>query len=190
MRTSSMVSHFFDDRAARWTKNHKGHLLVNARTKQTYDYWRYVPCLKACAGQQSQIDQCVCGLPARCSSTTARLDDARRVAAEARRSSAQPAQSSVSRGKIERFHRMLAAEVFALERFRDLAGVLATAGANQLRAPNEALGQEVPSPHPKPERTRRDGLRQRRRQHGRVRDVFRKSAWRYRLCAAAALQGA
>jgi Integrase core domain len=54
-----------------------------------------------------------------------------------------------SRGKNERFHRTLKAEVFALTRFRDLAAVQRTLdrwrSIYNLERPHEALGQEVPA---------------------------------------------
>jgi transposase InsO family protein len=53
-----------------------------------------------------------------------------------------------SRGKNERFHRTLEAEVFALQRFRDLAEVQRAFDAwrmvYNLERPHQALGQEVP----------------------------------------------
>jgi transposase InsO family protein len=53
-----------------------------------------------------------------------------------------------SRGKNERFHRTLEAEVFALQRFRDLAEVQRAFDAwrtiYNFERPHEALGQEVP----------------------------------------------
>lgn len=67
-----------------------------------------------------------------------------------------------SRGKNERFHRTLKAEVFAFRRFRDLAEVQrafdAWRAVYNLERPHEALGQEVPasryrpSPRAMPER--------------------------------------
>lgn len=67
-----------------------------------------------------------------------------------------------SRGKNERFHRTLAAEVFALRRFRDRAQVQhACDGWREVynfERPHEALGQDVPasryrpSPRSMPER--------------------------------------
>lgn len=59
-----------------------------------------------------------------------------------------------SRGKNERFHRTLKAEVFAFERFRDLAA--AQRALDRWRAiynldrPHEALGQEVPASRYRP----------------------------------------
>lgn len=59
-----------------------------------------------------------------------------------------------SRGKNERFHRTLKAEVFALQRFRDLAEV--QCAFNHWRAvynldrPHQALGQEVPASRYRP----------------------------------------
>lgn len=54
-----------------------------------------------------------------------------------------------SRGKNERFHRTLKAEVFALQRFRDLAEVQRALDAWQtvynFERPHQALGQEVPA---------------------------------------------
>jgi transposase InsO family protein len=54
-----------------------------------------------------------------------------------------------SRGKNERFHRTLKAEVFALRRLRDLAETQAAfdqwRGVYNLERPHEALGQEVPA---------------------------------------------
>ena len=54
-----------------------------------------------------------------------------------------------SRGKNERFHRTLAAEVFALRRFRDLAETQRAFDAwrevYNYERPHEALGQEVPA---------------------------------------------
>jgi len=54
-----------------------------------------------------------------------------------------------SRGKNERFHRTLKAEVFALKRFRDLAEVQCAFDAwrmvYNLERPHQALGQEVPA---------------------------------------------
>src|SRR4029453_9115897 len=53
-----------------------------------------------------------------------------------------------SRGKNERFHRTLEAEVFALQRFRNLSEVQRAFDAwrtvSNLERPHEALGQEVP----------------------------------------------
>lgn len=67
-----------------------------------------------------------------------------------------------SRGKSERFHRTLKAEVFALKRFRDLTEVQrafdAWRSVYNLDRPHEALGQDVPasryrvSPRPLPHR--------------------------------------
>jgi transposase InsO family protein len=67
-----------------------------------------------------------------------------------------------SRGKNERFHRTLRAEVFAFERFRDLTAVQRALdrwrGIYNLDRPHEALDQEVPasryrpSPRPMPDR--------------------------------------
>ena len=67
-----------------------------------------------------------------------------------------------SRGKNERFHRTLKAELFALKRYRDLAEVQRAFEAwrtiYNLERPHEALGQEVPasryrpSPRAMPER--------------------------------------
>jgi hypothetical protein len=59
-----------------------------------------------------------------------------------------------SRGKNERFHRTLKAEVFAFERFRDLAAVQRALdrwrGIYNLDRPHEALGQEVPASRYRP----------------------------------------
>src|SRR5262245_46235146 len=67
-----------------------------------------------------------------------------------------------SRGKNERFHRTLAAEVFALERYRDLASVQRAFDRWRIvynfERPHQALDQEVPasryrpSPRPMPDR--------------------------------------
>lgn len=67
-----------------------------------------------------------------------------------------------SRGKNERFHRTLSAEVFAFERFRDLAAVQRACDrwreVYNFERPHEALGQDVPasryrpSPRPMPDR--------------------------------------
>ena len=67
-----------------------------------------------------------------------------------------------SRGKNERFHRTLKAEVFAFKRFRDLVEVQCAFDAwrtvYNLDRPHQALGQEVPasryqvSPRPMPHR--------------------------------------
>ena len=69
-----------------------------------------------------------------------------------------------SRGKNERFHRTLNAEVFALRRFRELVEVQrafdAWRGVYNFERPHEALGQQVPasryrpSPRPMPEQIR------------------------------------
>jgi len=59
-----------------------------------------------------------------------------------------------SRGKNERFHRTLKAEVFALERFRNLAEVQRAFDVwrtvYNLERPHEALGQEVPASRYRP----------------------------------------
>jgi transposase InsO family protein len=59
-----------------------------------------------------------------------------------------------SRGKNERFHRTLKAEVFALRRFRDLAEVQRVfdqwRSVYNLERPHEALGQEVPASRYRP----------------------------------------
>jgi len=59
-----------------------------------------------------------------------------------------------SRGKNERFHRTLKAEVFAFERFRDLAAVQRALdrwrAVYNLDRPHEALGQEVPASRYRP----------------------------------------
>lgn len=59
-----------------------------------------------------------------------------------------------SRGKNERFHRTLKAEVFAFERFRDLAAVQQALdrwrATYNLERPHEALGQEVPASRYRP----------------------------------------
>ncbi len=59
-----------------------------------------------------------------------------------------------SRGKNERFHRTLKAEVFALRRFRDLAEVQRAFDAwrtvYNLERPHEALGQDVPASRYRP----------------------------------------
>lgn len=59
-----------------------------------------------------------------------------------------------SRGKNERFHRTLKAEVFAFRRFRDLAETQAAfdqwRGVYNLERPHEALGQEVPASRYRP----------------------------------------
>jgi transposase InsO family protein len=59
-----------------------------------------------------------------------------------------------SRGKNERFHRTLKAEVFAFKRFRDLAEVQgafdAWRGVYNLERPHEALDQEVPASRYRP----------------------------------------
>jgi transposase InsO family protein len=59
-----------------------------------------------------------------------------------------------SRGKNERFHRTLKAEVFAFERFRDLAATQRALdrwrGIYNLDRPHEALGQEVPASRYRP----------------------------------------
>ena len=59
-----------------------------------------------------------------------------------------------SRGKNERFHRTLKAEVFALKRFRDLAEVQCAFDTwrtiYNLERPHEALGQEVPASRYRP----------------------------------------
>jgi transposase InsO family protein len=59
-----------------------------------------------------------------------------------------------SRGKNERFHRTLKAEVFAFERFRDLAAVQRALDRwrdiYNLDRPHEALGQEVPASRYRP----------------------------------------
>jgi hypothetical protein len=70
-----------------------------------------------------------------------------------------------SRGKNERFHRTLKAEVFALARFRDLAAVQRALdrwrAVYNLERPHEALGQEVPASRYRPSpRTMPNGLPQ------------------------------
>ena len=59
-----------------------------------------------------------------------------------------------SRGKNERFHRTLKAEVFAFERFRDLAAAQRALdrwrGVYNLDRPHEAIGQEVPASRYRP----------------------------------------
>jgi transposase InsO family protein len=59
-----------------------------------------------------------------------------------------------SRGKNERFHRTLAAEVLALERFRDLAAVQRACDrwreVYNFERPHEALGQDVPASRYRP----------------------------------------
>jgi hypothetical protein len=59
-----------------------------------------------------------------------------------------------SRGKNERFHRTLAAEVFALRRFRDLADTQRAFDAwrevYNFERPHEALGQQVPASRYRP----------------------------------------
>src|SRR5262249_38222865 len=59
-----------------------------------------------------------------------------------------------SRGKIERFHRTLDAEVFAFNRFRDLADAQRAFDAFRtvynLERPHEPLGQEVPASRYRP----------------------------------------
>jgi hypothetical protein len=59
-----------------------------------------------------------------------------------------------SRGKNERFHRTLAAEVFALRRFRDLAETQRAFDAwrevYNFERPHEALGQQVPASRYRP----------------------------------------
>jgi transposase InsO family protein len=59
-----------------------------------------------------------------------------------------------SRGKNERFHRTLKAEVFAFERFRDLAEVQTAfdrwRGIYNTDRPHQALGQEVPASRYRP----------------------------------------
>lgn len=70
-----------------------------------------------------------------------------------------------SRGKNERFHRTLKAEVFAFERFRDLAAVQCALDRwrviYNLDRPHEALGQEVPASRYRPsERAMPDRLPQ------------------------------
>ena len=59
-----------------------------------------------------------------------------------------------SRGKNERFHRTLKAEVFALQRFRNLAEVQHAfdrwRSVYNLERPHEALGQEVPASRYRP----------------------------------------
>ena len=70
-----------------------------------------------------------------------------------------------SRGKNERFHRTLKAEVFALARFRDLAAVQRALdrwrAVYNLERPHEALGHEVPASRYRPSpRTMPNGLPQ------------------------------
>ena len=61
-----------------------------------------------------------------------------------------------SRGKNERFHRTLQAEVFAFNRFRDLAEVQQALdrwrGVYNLDRPHQALDQEVPASRYRPSR--------------------------------------
>jgi hypothetical protein len=85
------------------------------------------------------------------------LDPARRLAAQARRPGpAQPAYHPQSRGKIERFHRTLAAEVFALQAFPNLAAVQRAFDrwreVYNWQRPHQALDHRVPGSryHPSP----------------------------------------
>jgi transposase InsO family protein len=131
------------------------------------DHSRYVPCVKACADQQGAT------VRAHLVTTFRRygLPDALfvdngtpwgegwtrlgvwllKLGIEVLHSRPYHPQS---RGKNERFHRTLAAEVFAFERFRDLAGAQRACDRwreiYNFERPHEALGQDVPASRYRP----------------------------------------
>ena len=139
------------------------------------DHSRYVPCLKACADQQGQTVQGHLvttfgryGLPDAVfvDNGTPWGDGWTRLGVWLLKLGVRVLHSRPyhpqSRGKNERFHRTLSAEVLALECFRDLAGVQRACDrwreVYNFERPHEALGQDVPasryrpSPRPMPER--------------------------------------
>jgi len=131
------------------------------------DHSRYVPCLKACADQRGSTvqDHLVTtfrryGLP-----DAVFVDNGTpwgegwtrlgvwllKLGVEVLHSRPYHPQS---RGKNERFHRTLEAEVFAFERFRDLADVQRACDrwreVYNCERPHEALGQDVPASRYRP----------------------------------------
>lgn len=167
-----------------WQMDFKGRVpLANSRTCHPLtavdDHSRYAVCLEACANEQSNTVQS-------CLQTTFRrygLPDAMfvdngspwgdaggeswtrlgvwllKLGIDVIHSRPYHPQS---RGKNERFHRTLKAEVFAFQRFRNLADAQRAfdrwRAVYNLERPHEALGQEVPgsryqpSPRPMPDR--------------------------------------
>ena len=139
------------------------------------DHSRYAPCLKACADQQGRTVQGHLvttfdryGLPDAVfvDNGTPWGEGWTRLGVWLLKLGVRVLHSRPyhpqSRGKNERFHRTLSAEVFALQRFRDLAGVQSACDrwreVYNFERPHEALGQDVPasryqpSPRPMPER--------------------------------------
>lgn len=167
-----------------WQMDFKGWVRLNNGTRchsltMLDDHSRFVPCLKACADQQTETVQTHLrmtfrryGLPeAMFVDNGSPWGDASgehwtrlevwllKLGVGLLHSTPYHPQS---RGKNERFHRTLQAEVFALQRFRDLRQVQRAFDAwrevYNFDRPHEALGQDVPasryrpSPRPMPER--------------------------------------